>query len=286
MAADPPIAEGAMTPTRPIVRYHGGKWRLAPWIISYFPAHRVYVEPFGGGGSVLLRKPRSYAEVYNDIDCEIANLFRVARDQGEALRRAVEMTPFSRDEFTESFNTIGDPIERARRVLVRSFMGFGSASSTQATKCQNPKTGFRANSNRSGTTPAHDWASYPLALEKVIRRLQGVVIENRDASAVILAHDSPGTLHYVDPPYLPETRDDGRDYRHEMSEQDHIDLAKLLGTVEGAVIVSGYPSELYDDLYHGWIRAERAAYADGALPRVEVLWMRGIDLGLFAEAEA
>ena len=262
-------------PARPIVRYHGGKWMLAPWIISYFPSHRCYVEPFGGGGSVLLRKPRSHAEVYNDLDGEIVNLFRIARDHGEDLRRALELTPFSRDEFVLSYEPSEDPVEQARRTITRAFMGFGSNSHNKA-------TGFRSNSDRSGTTPAQDWRHYPALFGAIIERLQGVVIENRDAFEVLQIHDSPTTLHYVDPPYLPETRDAGKDYRFEMDEADHVRLAEALGSLKGAVIVSGYPSPLYEDLYRGWQRAERAALADGAAPRTEVLWMRGIDLGLFA----
>jgi DNA adenine methylase len=264
---------------RPIVRYHGGKWLLAPWIISYFPAHRIYVEPYGGGGSVLLRKPRARAEVYNDLDGEIVNLFRAARDHGEDLRRALELTPFSRDEFKASYEPSEDPLEQARRTVVRAFMGFGSNSHNRA-------TGFRSNSDRSGTTPAMDWRHYPGEFGAIIERLQGVVIENRDALEVIQIHDSPATLHYIDPPYVSDTRDAGKDYRHEMTDADHEQLASVLREVKGAVIVSGYPSPLYEDLYSGWTRAEQAALADGAAPRTEVLWMRGIDLGLFAEATA
>lgn len=92
---------------RPIVRYFGGKWKLAPWIIQHLPQHRVYVEPFGGGGSVLLRKPRSYAEVYNDLDGEIVNLFLIARDHGQELQQKLELTPFARDEFNGSFGCPG-----------------------------------------------------------------------------------------------------------------------------------------------------------------------------------
>jgi len=115
---------------RPLVRYHGGKWKLAPWILSHFPQHRCYVEPFGGGASVLLRKPRSYAEVYNDLSGEIVNLFRVACDRGDELVRACELTPFARDEFIETWKPSPDPLEQARRTIARSFMGFGSAAAT------------------------------------------------------------------------------------------------------------------------------------------------------------
>ncbi|MBH9009927.1 DNA adenine methylase [Pseudomonas aeruginosa] len=100
---------------RPILRYHGGKWKLAPWIIQHLPPHHTYVEPFGGAASVLLRKARSHAEVYNDLNGDVVNLFRVARDHGEKLRQALTLTPFARDEFEASYVETTDPLERARR---------------------------------------------------------------------------------------------------------------------------------------------------------------------------
>jgi DNA adenine methylase len=251
---------------RPILRWHGGKWVLANWISQHLPKHRVYVEPFGGAGSVLLRKPRSYAEVYNDLDGEVVNLFRVAREHGDVLRLALELTPFARDEFALSYAPTDDPVEQARRTVARSFMGFGSNSHNKA-------TGFRANSNRSGTTPAHDWRNYPDAFVAVIERLRGVCIENRDAVEVMQAHDGDETVHYVDPPYVASTRDNGGDYRHEMTDADHEALAQELNKLRGAVVLSGYASQLYDELYKDWQKIERHAMADGARARTEVLWL-------------
>ncbi|WP_188258438.1 DNA adenine methylase, partial [Pseudomonas aeruginosa] len=173
-----------------LLRYHGGKWKLAPWIISHMAEHKTYVEPFGGGGSVLIRKPRAYAEVYNDLDGDVVNLFRVARDRGEELRQALALTPFARGEFDISYDETTDTLERARRMIVRSFQGFGSAAAS------GERTGFRSSSSRSGTSPAMDWRNYPDALSAIIDRLQGVVIENRDAMEVMAHHDRPTTLHY------------------------------------------------------------------------------------------
>ena len=255
-----------MSVTRPILRWHGGKFVLANWIISHFPAHKVYVEPFGGAASVLLKKGRSYAEIYNDLDGEVVNLFRVARDMGEQLERQIRLTPFSRDEFLLSYQASDDALEQARRTVVRSFMGFGSNSHNKA-------TGFRANSNHSGTTPAHDWVNYPDALKGIIERLRGVTIENRCALEVMSAHDGAQTLHYVDPPYVASTRDKGADYRHEMDDMAHSELAEFLRDLEGAVIVSGYPCDLYDRLYQGWRRIDRKSLADGARERTECLWI-------------
>jgi DNA adenine methylase len=274
-------------PRRPALRYHGGKWNLAPWLISLMPPHRIYVEPFAGAASVLLRKPRVYSEIINDLDGDVVNLFRVLRDEESASRliRALELTPFAREEFNLAQggerdargHLIGviDPVERARHLVVRSHMGFGSDSA-----CGRPyRTGFRANGHRSGTTPGHDWANLPEALRAVAERLRGVVIENRAALEVIAQQDRGDVLFYVDPPYLGSTRQrchrKGSDtYRHEMaSEEEHRELAETLRGVAGAVIVSGYPSPLYEEIYAGWWREERPSLADGARKRLEVVWM-------------
>lgn len=249
---------------------------LAPWIIRQLPPHRIYTETFGGGASVLMRKPRSYSEVYNDMDGELVNLFRVVRDRGNELRQALYLTPFARDEFFEAYEISADPLERARRSVILAYMGFGSNSNVK-------KSGFRSNSNRSGTTPSHDWSHYPDCVPAMVERLRGVIIENRDAKEIMAANDEPDALHYVDPPYVLETRTYGKGgYRHEMTDEQHVELAAFLKTLKGAVIVSGYACDLYDKiLYPDWLRIERKAMADGARERTEVLWMRNVDHGLF-----
>lgn len=253
------------------MRYHGGKWMLAPWIIQHFPKHRFYIEPFGGGGSVLMRKPRSFAEVYNDKWGDVVNVFRVLRDHHADLMRLVYLTPFSRDDFELCSQPSDDPIEQARRTIYRSFAGFGSAS-------VNGKytTGFRAKSNRSGTTPAHDWMNYPPHVAAFSERFRGVVIENRDALEVMQRHDDPDALHYVDPPYMHETRNIQRRnaaYEVEMTDGDHEELLGRLRELEGMVVLSGYRTGLYDEMLRGWSRVDRNAKADGARDRVESIWL-------------
>jgi DNA adenine methylase len=268
-------------PTRPLLRYHGGKWKLAPWVIDHFPPHRTYVEPYGGGGSVLMRKARVDGEIYNDLDGEVVNVFRVLQDPGtaETLRRLIALTPFSREEFRRTYTEPRDAIEAAAFVISRSFMGFGSAASTRM-----HVTGFRASSKRAhgmSSTPAVDWANWPDQVPVFVARLRGVCIENRDAIAVMAQHDSPSTLHYVDPPYVQSTRSSlrqkngnrGHYYRHDMADTDHERLAEFLHTVVGMVVLSGYPSQLYTDLYSDWAFHDRRHMADGGRARVERLWM-------------
>lgn len=268
-----------MTPTRPVLRYHGGKWKLAPWILEHLPPHQIYVEPFGGAGSVLLRKPRSYGEIYNDMDSDVVNVFRVLRDPEQAhhLRVLLELTPFSREDFFEAYGDPVDDVDRAYRMIVRSFMGFGSAAMTRM-----HITGFRFTANRRWTTPAQDWARWPHEVPAFVERLKGVVVENRDAVDVIERHDGPRTLYYVDPPYPPGTRSSlkhkngnrGHYYRHDMTDKDHRRLAGALRAGKGMVVISGYPCDLYDrELFPDWARYERPHMADGARPRTEVLWL-------------
>lgn len=284
-----------MKPKRAALRYHGGKFRLADRLVSIFPPHRVYTEAFGGGASVLMAKTQSYAECYNDLDGEVVNVFRVLQDRRKAARLAylLSITPYARGEFEIAYTATKSDVERARRTMIRSFMGFGSDSITRLkassagfnTRISSVmSTGFRWNSNRSGTTPAQDWANFPSAIRDFTDRLQGVVIERRDAIEIIKKMDTKETLHYVDPPYPFSVRRVGNGtspyhrYRYEMTEEDHERLSGVLHGVEGMVVISSYPGGLYGRLYHDWHRVEWtggqfAGPTSGIRERTECAWM-------------
>lgn len=257
---------------------------LAPWIISNFPAHRIYVEPYGGAASVLLRKPRVYSEVYNDLYGEVVNLFRVLRNpvQARELVRLVTLTPYSRQEFEESYLADGDPIEQARRTLVRSFMGFGAFAASGG------RTGFRTGFRRSGTAAANDWRHYPPILVEAVERLRGVTIESRPALDVIQSYDDETALFYVDPPYAHSVRGTDDMYAHEMSDDEHRELAQALRRIKGMAVVSGYACPLYDEeLYADWRRVTVSTHGDAARDRTEVLWLSPrcqVQGSLFSEA--
>lgn len=259
----------------PVIRYHGGKWRLAPWIISHFPAHRCYVEPFGGAASVLLRKAASDAEVYNDLDGDVVNLFRVLRDPAMSKRLAhvCALTPYSRDEFRAAYSPSSDAVEQARRLVVRATMGFGSAGATRGV------TGFRLDTRRNSTTAQRVWACQPDNLAAVASRFAGVLVENRDAVQCMQDHDTPDTLHFVDPPYLHDTRVQvakNSAYRHDMTDVDHLTLLNCLRQLRGKVILCGYPNSLYSDLLPDWACVSRITIANGragSVRRTECLWL-------------
>jgi DNA adenine methylase len=259
---------------RSAIRYHGGKHRLAPWIISHFPAHRVYTEVYGGAASVLLRKAPAAAEVYNDIDGEIVNFFRVLRNpmQARELKRLLRLTPYAREEHELSALPDGDPIEQARRTLIRANMSFGSTGVARA-------TGFRiyTGTGRNGT-PLDDWISLPDLLPLLTERLRLVHIENRPALDVLRRHDAEDALHYVDPPYVLVTRTTHvqewhQGYKHEMSDDEHRALATVLHALKGSVVLSGYQCPLYAELYPDWRQVTRKTIADSARPRLECLWL-------------
>lgn len=283
---------------RPVIRYHGGKFRLARWVMSHFPPHRIYTESFGGAAGVLIQKPRAYSEVYNDLDGDVCNLFEVIRDPDLRAQLVHDLvtTPYARAEFERAWKPAKAPVERARRMVVRAMMGFGSAGATKGT------TGFRIDTKREYETAQHTWAMYPHNLAAVGERLTGVLIESRPAIEVIQAHDTPQTLHYVDPPYLHETRcrvsgkGSARGYRHEMDTADHMALLDALQGVDGMVVLSGYASDLYDHHLPGWDKrttAARISGGRGTAMREEVVWLNPACVsalngayGLFANCSA
>lgn len=272
----------------PVGRYYGGKWRDAPWIISHFPVVAggidIYTEAFCGFASVLLRKPRHQTEILNDADGDVVNLFRVL--QHPRLSRALEgwlrRTPFSRAEYERACEySGGDRLTRAWALIVRSYMGFGSDSSSGG------QSGFRTGVRKRSEVRAtgskapvgHEWARYPERLVAFRDRLAGVHLEAAPAVEILRRYDSPNTLHYVDPPYLPTTRSarshrKGKGYKHELTLADHRDLAEVLHSLRGAVVLSGYESDLYGEMYRDWRSFRKAAYADHGQLRTEVLWIK------------
>ena len=267
-------------PKRPALRYHGGKWRIAPWIIEHFPKHKLYVEPFGGAAGVLMRKPKSDGEIYNDLDGHIVNLFRVLRckPQRDVLLELIHYTPHSREEYESANETTDDPVEKARRTLVRAEMGFGSAGATKGT------TGFRNSPlrhmgrDRPSRSITAIWSKLPEHLERVSTRLKDVVIENKPAFELISQWDREGTLFYIDPPYLHELRDmrNSGSYRHEMSKNQHRMLLDRLQHLRARAVVSGYDSGMYSEALSNWERVEKGvsiAGHKGSSQRVECLWI-------------
>lgn len=265
-----------MARPRALVRYHGGKVALGPWIASLMPPHSTYVEPYGGGFGVGIQKAPAKNEIYNELDGLMVNLFRVLRDpvQSAELRRLLELTPYSREEWEACKNPSDDPVESARRVLVRSFQGYGAYLSMRQ------HTSFRLGVRGEDVSAAREWRTWPEWIPFFTDRLRGVVIERRPALSVIKQYDSPKTLIYVDPPYVHSTRgtEAGKlkhAYPFEMTDDDHRELATALHKVKGFVILSGYPSPLYEELFEeqGWKVVSKPTHADGAHDRTECVWL-------------
>ena len=248
-----------------ILNYPGAKWGMADKIISLMPRHRSYLEPFFGSGAVLFNKPPSAIETVNDIDGDITNFFSVLRACPEELAEAISLTPYSRDVFNDAHENRGtDPFDRAYRFAIRSKMGHGFKTYQ--------KTGFKIDVYARERSYCVDcWNRLPSQLFCAAGRLKEVQIENRPALEVIKKFNHDNVLIYADPPYLLNTRS-GKQYRHEMNEQDHVELLDALKAHKGYVILSGYPSEMYDRELSGWQRISMKSYNQNSDPRMEILW--------------
>lgn len=252
---------------RPALRYRGGKWRLAPWVIRHLPPHECYVEPFMGACSVFLQKLPSDYEVLNDLDGDVVALFRVLRERPAELQRAIALTPFSREEYHACREPATDDLERARRLYVRCWQGRGSSTSDGGWRFQKGWNGWKMNSPVYFKDIGH--------LADIALRLAHVQIESTDALAVIRRFDAPGTCFYLDPPYVFGTRvaSARRLYTEEMDDAAHEALAKVLHGIRGMAVLSGYPSPLYERLYGDWRCETTTAWAEQQKAATEALWI-------------
>ena len=247
-----------------LLKYPGGKWRIADWIISHFPPHKVYLEPFFGGGGVFFRKEPSYLETINDISGDIVNLFRVCRERPVDLARALEFTPWSREEYRNCYEIEGDEIERARRTLVRHHQSFGTTNSNLNT--------WRNSQTYNSPRCAAQWNQLPETVLKICGRLKEAQIENTDALTLIERYSNSDTLIYLDPPYLQSLRKRNM-YKFEMTEAQHLELLRLILKSKSKICLSAYDNGLYNDYLKDWYTSEKPTTAQMGKRRVEKLYM-------------
>lgn len=251
-----------------LLHYPGGKKRIAPWIVGYMPPHHSYLEPFFGGGAVLFEKQPARIETVNDMDGDVVNFFRVIQntESRKHLQEWLAYVPYARQVYDESFlQEPENPIERAGYFAVRSMQSHGFRLTE--------KCGWKKDVHgREAAYAVRYWNELPEALAVIAARLKGVQIEHKPALELIQAFNYPNVLIYADPPYVLSTRT-RKQYRHEMTDQDHIDMLKVLCASKAMVMLSGYDCGLYQDYLSGWRKEQIPARAQNSLPRTETLWM-------------
>lgn len=257
-----------------ILKYPGSKWRIAEWIISYFPKHHSYLEPFFGSGAVLFNKVPSNIETVNDLDLNVVNLFQCIRENPTRLAKIVEATPYSRYEYDQMYCAAVPECkyEKARQFLVKCWQGHGYRVNQYKVGWKNDVQG------RERAYAMRHWSDLPERVLSAAERLKQVQIECMPAVELIKRFRFHEVLIYCDPPYLQETRTSHvkQQYSNEMlTEQSHIELLEVLLQHPGPVILSGYESDLYRKMLEekGWFKENIQSNDQSNKPRKEVIWM-------------
>lgn len=255
--------------------WYGGKYSHLDFILPYLPKDaKHFCDVFGGSAAILINREPAPVETYNDLDAELVNFFEMLRDYGEELIKKIALTPFSREELMKALEVTPQltKLERARRFYVR-------ARQTRTGLAQTSSEGRWAHcvlTSRAGMAGAVSrWLGAVEGLPEIVQRLQRVQIENVPATELIKRYDTKETLFYLDPPYVHESRGDSKAYRYEMTREDHVELADLIKKVKGRVVISGYRTEMYDDLYKNWLRidAQEKTINSSKGKRQESLWL-------------
>jgi DNA adenine methylase len=254
--------------------WYGGKFSHLDFILPQIPLDaRHFCDVYGGSAAVLINLPPFPVETYNDIDSELVNFFRVLRDQEAELIRSIALTPFSREELANCCKPEPDltTVERARRFFIR-------ARQTRTGLAQTSSEGRWAHcvlTSRAGMAGAVSrWLGSVEGLPEIVQRLQRVQIENAPAIEVIQRFDTDQTIFYLDPPYVHSSRGDSKAYGFEMSDEDHRELAETLNNLRGRAVLSGYKSELYDEIFGAWERVDAPVRRNHATRgmRQESIW--------------
>jgi len=258
----------------PPLKWHGGKHYIASRIVALMQPHIHYVEPFFGGGAVMLAKnPEGVSEVANDLNGRLIGFWRVLQetDSFSQFIRKTQAIPFSEQEWEDSRQPREDKIEDAvsffvfcRQSLAGRMAGFASVS--------------RSRTRRGMNEQASAWWTAVDGLEAVYIRMRRVLILNHDAIKVIQENDGPGTCHYLDPPYPHSSRSSTGEYGNlEMTDPQHAALLETAKQCRGQVIISSYDSPVYNETLKGWNRhafelPNNAASGSSKRRMVEVCW--------------
>lgn len=255
--------------------WYGGKYSHLDFILPRIPNDaKHFCDVYGGSAAVLVNLPPFPVETYNDIDSELVNFFQTLRNQGTRLIKAISLTPFSREELVRACTPEKglSRLERARRFYVR-------ARQTRTGLAQKSSEGRWAHcvlTSRAGMAGAVSrWLGSVEGLPQVVQRLQRVQIEHAPALEAIRRYDAEDTVFYLDPPYVHAARGDATAYGHEMTDEEHEDLAGTLNRIRGRAILSGYRTNLYDRLFANWRRVDAPERLCRSVrkPRRESLWL-------------
>ncbi len=257
-----------------VLKYPGSKWRIAPWIISHFPKHHSYLEPFAGSLAVLFNKSLSHIETVNDLDLNVINFFRCIREDPERLAKLVEATPYSRNEYDLLYyaDISYCNFEKARQFLVKCWQGHGYRVNQYKVGWKNDVQG------RERAYAMRYWNELPERILQAAERLKQVQVECMPAIDLIKRFRFRDVLIYCDPPYLQSTRTANvkQQYSSEMlTEESHVELLEVLLQHKGPVVISGYDSKLYKEMLEdrGWGKAVIQSNDQANNPRKEVIWM-------------
>lgn len=252
-----------------VLKWTGSKWRMANKIILLMPEHKCYIEPYFGSGAVFFKKDKNCNnEIINDLDGNVVNLFKVIRDNPDELAKAINLTPYAREEYSNIDLNIDEGVEKARRFLVRSNMARGGV--------QHYKPGWRTAGPKESITKnrrvVNEWNRLPENILAAAQRLKDAEIENLDAIKLIEKYNDKNCLIYIDPPYLLETRSN-KYYNNEITELEHIELLKTINESKSKIILSGYDSELYKQHLKDWYKYEVESRTESKDIKVECLWL-------------
>lgn len=239
--------------------YVGGKTILSNWIVDQLPDHTTYVEPFGGSASVLLNKPRSNIEVFNDLDGDVVQFFEIARDRPDDLEEWARRTPFSEalhSEWADAFYSgerPDNPVERAGRFLFLRYSQYAGK--------YNSNSGFKRDTPRGWAAASRVWQGVDERIEAVCERFQGVSIQNRHFSEVVEHYDAEDAVFYCDPPYFE------KEHTYLIDDFSHAELAQSLEGIDGHAMVSYTTTP--EGLYGDWHEITESHYHDAGARKDE-----------------